>query len=118
MTGTRWYSFKHNSYATVSIEPVSKHGYYLIEFDNGLFRRYSAKRIQRECTEHKSIDTQLAMQGIPAMPVTMPIAVNAPQAASGIIMGIIALGEPITASVAPQRKAAGILIGLVFEGKQ
>lgn len=65
MYGTRWYSFKHNSYATVSDEPVTSRGFYTIEFESGIFRRYNAERINREVSDNARVNAQLDAQGVP-----------------------------------------------------
>lgn len=63
MHGTNWFSFKHNTWATVTNDAVTKRGYYTVEFpETGMFRRYNAERINREVSEHKSIDRQLDAQ--------------------------------------------------------
>ena len=69
MIGKRWYSLKHNTWAVVTDEPVTPLGYYTVQFDTGIYRRYNAERIQRELSIFESIDVQLAMQGIPVLDV-------------------------------------------------
>ena len=59
MHGTKWFSFKHNAWAVVTDDAISRHGYYTVSFpDLGIYRRYDEDRSVRECTEHQSIDTQ------------------------------------------------------------
>lgn len=61
MHGTKWFSFKHSAWAVVSDEPMNSNGYYLIEFPSveGMYRRYSAERIEREVANQKNFSAQL-----------------------------------------------------------
>ena len=67
MYGTNWFSFKHNAWATVTSEPVTKRGYYTVElskqgFITTMFRRYNAERILSELSDQQNIDAQLDAQ--------------------------------------------------------
>ena len=99
MVNTSWYSLKHNAWAIVTDEPVTRSGYYTIEFPSlGMYRRYNAERIAREVAEFQSIDAQLAAQGIPAGPIPPnPAAFEYGAQASHAFAGI--RGIPIVGTV-------------------
>jgi len=121
MHGTRWYSFKHNVWATVTDEPKTKNGYYTIEFDTGFFRRYNAARINAEVKEFNSINKQLEAQGIPA-PKYPEISRSIPQkqavGAAIVYQGSVTLPEANHTTVYNTdavMETRGKVIGLVFE---
>lgn len=128
MQGVRWYSLKHNAWANVTDEPKTANGYYTIEFDNGMFRRYNAARIKRElANQPKSFDigdfsqwanaqsgTATARQSVSSGIATPKLDAAAPHTqGEAPLYNCLSLGDTATATQRAPRK--GVLIGLVFE---
>lgn len=116
MHNTKWYSFKHNAWATVTDEPKTKNGYYTVclerqdKYNDGhvvtMYRRYDAERIQTEIAEHKDIDTQISAQ--------------TKQVATGTIntfnnTNVVSNSNAISVPREGVARKEGKLIGLIFE---
>jgi hypothetical protein len=126
MHGTRWYSFKHNSWAVVTDEPRTKRGFYTVEFDKGIFRRYNAERIRYEAAEYVSVDSQLAAQLSPNPIPMAPAQAHAiatlttdttwrPSAFDKTNVSSPFKADTRVATVTQRAPRKGILIGLIFE---
>lgn len=124
MYHTKWFSFKHNSWAIVSDEkPVSEKGYYLIKFESGIYRRYNEERINSELAEFYNLNEQLDAQLMPTQYKRVsgegaPYIESVGEIESSEYVKVTAIPQTQGSGKAKSKKKEGVLINLVFAWRE